>query len=190
MPELGQITPKAKELFKTEKTINKLFRLDRPMGEINMERKIMSRYKDLGNEQFKKELADLKTSLSSIPEAKKYAQLVDRVGLAHAALDIQKAGTPKIAKETTNLLGKFGKLIPKASPETKMVFLKNLIDTGAIKPEALLGSVQRSNIPGLAGRILTGVKARQALYGKVGILPKAGIKALTQAGQRKYLKEE
>lgn len=189
IPELKGSSAKYAALADNIEELKEMFRLNTAIGETRLENKILSLYKDKGNQTMIQRLKDIAGNLKDIPEAKHLSNFYDKIALANVANDIsmKKAVTPvglgrlPILKYLQNIPGL-------GDPETKMQVLAKMAESGTISPEKMLGTVQRSNIPVL-GDIITGIRARKAIYNKLPGVPninlKPGIRELLKYGVRK-----
>jgi hypothetical protein len=158
------------DLKKVEDFFKNITSIHTERGEINLQQKLMSMSK---NDGVRKEIDEVYKIFQRNPELRKYTRMMDKIKLAQAATDIKSAKAVKPSGEWINrvpLLKELNNLNPFTSPEEQMKMMALGAKKGIIKPAALEGTVERSNIPGL-GNMITKYRAQKALFGNPAITP-------------------
>lgn len=189
IPAIREASADFNKLSKTEDTLENILKMGKDPEEINLERKILRRTKDKSNQEFKRELDVVDDWLKTTPEAAGHIHSVDDVKLAHIANDLEGAKAIQPSSEKRWLPFAALQKIPGVATEDKLKLLKNMVQSGVIKPGTLSSSVKYSDLP-MIGNLITKGRARRALYGEI---PKeiTGIgKATLQELRRKVYNNE
>lgn len=156
VPQIQNAGMKYREFAEVEDKLNNILKLSRDPEEINLERKLARRYKDLGNLEFKTELNEAANIFKKYPETQHLSKFADDIKTLHAAVDVEKAKNI-IAKPKAGIKGVPGikqaleALTP--SPETVALELARNAAKGRINPEAMMGTTRITNTPIIGGAI-------------------------------------
>lgn len=150
-PRIAKASGQYTDLMDAERLINKTLRLNREMGEMRLESKINSSFRDKGQLTFKENLRQLEEILRKHPETRdlvKYGGFTDKIKMAQIANDI-------MAKKTVTPVGMgripgvkmIGNLLKLGDPGFHAQLLAKGVEKGRINASALAG--KSKNYPGL-----------------------------------------
>jgi hypothetical protein len=144
-PRIAKAADQYVDLMDAEHLINKTLRLNREMGEMRLESKIASSYKDKGQLTFKENLQKLHDTLAKYPETQKlvsYGGFTDKIKLAQLANDIAtKKTVAPIGMGRIPGVKMIGNVVKVGNPEFHAQLLARGIENGWVKPEAVSGKV-------------------------------------------------
>ncbi len=168
-PRIKMAGGQYKDLIEAEKLINKTLRLNREMGEMRLEGRIASSFKDKGQMTFKENLSKLDDILRRYPETKHlvdYGGFTDQIKLAQLANDLatKKAVTPQGLGRIPGMKY-IANILKVGDPEFQAVILKRGIESGRINPEAVMGKTKLSEGL-LGGKTFTRYRALKSILRK------------------------
>ncbi len=168
-PRIARAGKKFSDLLKAKVLLNKSLRLQSSMGEMRLEGKLNSSFRDKGNLTLKENLNNIDDVLAKYPETKEmvgYGGFTDKIKLAQIANDIaaKKATTPSgLSRFGLQAVGNFFRV---GDPEAHALFIIKGLKEGWIKSEALKEGVTE-NKPGIVfGRMKTRVGALRDILQK------------------------
>ena len=163
-PKIAPAADKFKRLLDLEDRLEEIVRLDRFGGENTLEKKLLTRYQDQGNQVFKQKLNEINDIIKSTPELNKYKNLINKVKIVHAGKDIQSTK----ALPRTGWLGTvpgIGKLLKETTlgTEEKANILAQLSRGKKIDVSKLSKQYEIPQIP-VIGKPIARLKAKAELY--------------------------